>query len=134
MPSTACTIPSGSAPFTGRSHFSPELKRRLLISNRYIGALSNSGRRTANYIGFYKGLQSAGAAVMWSMDAQWTDFMTEFVSYWVLLSLSLICAAPVVFRKITDHSPWELDLQNTDETVEDVISADEPAVRIVEVV
>jgi MFS family permease len=34
----------------------------------WMGAISNSGRKTANLAGFYKGLQSAGAAVWWDMD------------------------------------------------------------------
>lgn len=33
-----------------------------------MGALSNSGRKTANMAGFYKGIQSAGAAVFWALD------------------------------------------------------------------
>lgn len=33
-----------------------------------MGALSNSGRKTANMAGFYKGIQSAGAAIFWALD------------------------------------------------------------------
>ncbi|CZR62278.1 probable DUF895 domain membrane protein [Phialocephala subalpina] len=89
----------------------------------YMGALSNSGRRTANYVGFYKGIQSAGAAVMWSLDSRKISFMAEFASNWALLSFSLLCAAPVVLFKISDHSLLEEDLQGTDETVADVLPA-----------
>lgn len=102
---------------------SPHFMCRSLTKHRYMGALSNSGRRTANYVGFYKGIQSAGAAVMWSLDSRKISFMAEFASNWALLSFSLLCAAPVVLFKISDHSLLEEDLQGTDETVADVLPA-----------
>lgn len=98
------------------------LRSGFLTISRYIGALSNSGRRSANYAGFYKGLQSAGAAVMWSLDSRGTSFMNEFISNWVLLGGSLIVAAPVIFMKITDHTSVEEDLTNTGENIEDVVN------------
>lgn len=88
-----------------------------------MGALSNSGRKTANYIGFYKGLQSAGAAVMWSLDARKLSLMTMFASNWILLVVSLVCAAPVIIMKIKDHVPVEEDLAGTGETLDDVLPA-----------
>lgn len=87
----------------------------------FMGALSNSGRRSANYVGFYKGIQSAGAAVMWSLDSRKISYMAEFASNWALLTFSLICAAPVIFLKIKDHSTVEEDLAGTDETLADVL-------------
>jgi len=87
----------------------------------FMGALSNSGRRSANYVGFYKGIQSAGAAVMWSLDSNKLSFKGEFISNWVLLSISLLFAAPVIFLKIKDHVTVEEDLVGTDETLADVL-------------
>jgi len=87
----------------------------------YIGALSNSGRRSANYVGFYKGIQSAGAAVMWSLDSNKISFMSEFISNWALLSASLIIAAPIIFLRIKDTVSVEADLAGTDETLADVL-------------
>lgn len=43
-----------------------------------MGALSNSGRKAANLAGFYKGLQSAGAAVFWRLDGLKKPFDTIF--------------------------------------------------------
>ncbi len=43
-----------------------------------MGALSNSGRKAANLTGFYKGIQSAGAAVFWRLDGLKTPFDTMF--------------------------------------------------------
>ena len=93
------------------------------IRTRFMGALSNSGRKSANYVGFYKGIQSAGAAVIWSIDSHKASFLAEFASTWALLSFSLICAAPVIFLKIKDHVTVEEDLVGTDETLADVLPA-----------
>jgi len=92
----------------------------------YMGALSNSGRRSANYVGFYKGIQSAGAAVMWSLDSRKIPFLNEFASNWGLLAGSLIVAAPVIFLKIQDHVTVEADLVGTDETLADVLPQGHP--------
>ncbi|KAM7199965.1 Major facilitator superfamily domain containing protein [Rhypophila sp. PSN 637] len=89
----------------------------------FMGALSNSGRKSANYVGFYKGIQSAGASVVAHLDAIKLSYRAEFISNWVLLSTSLVIAAPVIFMKIKDHVPTEEDLQGTDETLADVLPA-----------
>ncbi|KAM0226497.1 hypothetical protein ACHAPQ_009873 [Fusarium lateritium] len=86
----------------------------------FMGALSNSGRRAANYIGFYKGIQSAGAAISNNLDARKVSFHAQFMSNWVLLAASLFIAAPVIFLKIQDHVNVEQDLEGTDETLADV--------------
>lgn len=87
----------------------------------YMGALSNSGRRSANLVGFYKGIQSAGAAVMWSLDSRKISFMAEFGSNWGLLLFSLLCATPVIWFRVKDHVTVEEDLKGTDETLADVL-------------
>ena len=86
-----------------------------------MGALSNSGRKTANFAGFYKGIQSAGAAIIWRLDALGEPYMTELASTWGLLAGSLVIASPVIFMMIQDHVPLEQDLLYTDETAEDVL-------------
>jgi hypothetical protein len=86
-----------------------------------MGALSNSGRRCANYTGFYKGIQSAGAAISNNLDARKVSFEAQFISNWVLLAASLIIAAPVIFLKIRDHVEVEEDLEGTDESLADVV-------------
>ncbi|OBT68799.1 hypothetical protein VE03_02120 [Pseudogymnoascus sp. 23342-1-I1] len=87
----------------------------------YMGALTNNGRKMANYVGFYKGIQSAGAAVMWSLDSHGMSYMDELISNWVLLSASLVIAAPVIFLRIKDHVSVEEDLKFSDETLADVL-------------
>lgn len=86
-----------------------------------MGALSNSGRRSANVVGFYKGIQSAGAAVMWSLDRDKTPYMNELISNWALLCGSLVIAAPLIFLRIKDTVDIEEDIQNTGETAEEVM-------------
>lgn len=87
----------------------------------YMGSMSNNARKLANFAGFYKGIQSAGAAGMWRLDAQKTPFMTEFASCWGLLLGSMLIASPVIFFKIKDSTAVEQDLKFSDETTADVL-------------
>lgn len=96
-----------------------------------MGALSNSGRKTANFVGFYKGIQSAGAAVMWSLDSNKLPYMSEFASNWALLTGSLLIASPVIFWKIKDHVTVDEDLVGTDETLADVLPSGHPEKNVV---
>jgi hypothetical protein len=87
-----------------------------LIDYRFMGAMTNNGRKLANYAGFYKGIQSAGAAIIWRLDglANAPEYMSLFVSTWVLLAASLLIAAPVMLWKIKDTVSLEDDLEFTD--------------------
>ncbi|KAF2832183.1 MFS general substrate transporter [Ophiobolus disseminans] len=88
----------------------------------FMGAISNNSRKLANFAGFYKGIQSAGAAIIWRMDGHYkVPYMSLFISCWVLLAGSLVVALPVMMLKIKDTVPIEEDLKFTDETIEDVI-------------
>lgn len=88
----------------------------------FMGAITNNGRKLANFAGFYKGIQSAGAAIMWRMDGLGVDYMHMFASCWALLAGSLIIALPVMIMKIKDSVPIEEDLKFSDETVDDVVT------------
>lgn len=92
----------------------------------YMGALANSGRKLANLAGFYKGLQSAGAAVAFSIDYHEASYMTEFATNWGLLAGSLVIAIPVVFMRIKDHVPVEEDLKGTNETLASILPVGHP--------
>ena len=85
-----------------------------------MGAITNNGRKLANFAGFYKGIQSAGAAIMWSMDGNKLPYVNMFASCWALLAASLLFALPVIWLKIKDTVSVEEDLKFSDETVEDV--------------
>ncbi|KAJ2683517.1 hypothetical protein GGH99_004337 [Coemansia sp. RSA 1285] len=54
-----------------------------------IGTLTNDARTTARYVGFYKGIQSLGAAVSWQFSARGLPFLNQVIGNWVLLILSL---------------------------------------------
>ena len=86
-----------------------------------MGAITNNSRKLANFAGFYKGIQSAGAAIIWRLDGLQVPYMNLFASCWALLAGSLIIALPVMILKIKDTVPVEEDLKFTDETIEDVI-------------
>jgi MFS family permease len=114
----------------------------------YMGALSNSGRKSANLAGFYKAFQSAGSVVFWALDDQKKSYDTIFgatvsscLNYsslkllvhdktnsiylqWGLLGAGLLIAAPVIWLKVKDTVPLEEDLKFSDETVEDVAPVD----------
>ncbi|KAK8220866.1 major facilitator superfamily domain-containing protein [Phyllosticta capitalensis] len=85
-----------------------------------MGAMTNNGRKLANFAGFYKGIQSAGAAVIWSLDLDGKPYMNLLASCWGLLAGSLLVAAPVILLKIKDHVNLADDLKFTDETASDV--------------
>lgn len=91
-----------------------------LQDHRFMGSLSNNGRKLANFAGFYKGIQSAGAAITWRLDDNGISFMSMFASNWALLAGSLLIALPVILWKVEDTVDLAKDIAFTDETVEEV--------------
>lgn len=91
-----------------------------------MGALTNNGRKLANFAGFYKGIQSAGQAVAFRIDALKAPFMNELASNWGLLIGSLLIAAPLIFTKVPDTVPLEEDLKFSDETLAEVAPTSAP--------
>ncbi|KZT51337.1 MFS general substrate transporter [Calocera cornea HHB12733] len=73
----------------------------------FMGAMSNDPAKLAYFTGFYKSLQSAGAAGIWRADAELLPFMNIFASTWALLGAGLICAAPVLYLRIKNHTELE---------------------------
>jgi hypothetical protein len=88
--------------------------------NRLLGAMTNNGRKLANFTGFYKSIQSAGAAIAPAIDNTEGAYMTNLAACWGLLTGSLIVAAPVIFMKVKDTTPLEDDLKFSDETFAEV--------------
>ncbi|KAI1790501.1 MFS general substrate transporter [Ganoderma leucocontextum] len=68
----------------------------------FMGAMSNDPAKLANFSGFYKSLQSAGAAGVWRADAVKLPFMNIFISTWVLLVAGLIFALPMIHMRVKD--------------------------------
>jgi hypothetical protein len=85
-----------------------------------MGSLTNNGRKLANFVGFYKGIQSAGAAIAPAIDNKKVHYMSQLGASWGLLAGSLIIAAPVIFMKVQDTTSLEEDLKFSDETFVEV--------------
>ncbi|KAJ8123732.1 hypothetical protein ONZ43_g384 [Nemania bipapillata] len=86
----------------------------------WMGALSNSGRKTANMAGFYKGIQSAGAAVFWALDGHHVSYRVLYGVTFGICAVSILVAAPVIWLRIKDTTDVEEDLKFSDEILEDV--------------
>ncbi|KAG0150938.1 hypothetical protein CROQUDRAFT_87395 [Cronartium quercuum f. sp. fusiforme G11] len=70
-----------------------------------MGTLSNNPRELASLVGFYKGIQSAGAAVIYRIDANQASYHAIFISSWCLLGLGLVALLPLLCMRVQDHSP-----------------------------
>ncbi|PBK60036.1 MFS general substrate transporter [Armillaria solidipes] len=76
-----------------------------------MGAMSNDPSKLAFFAGFYKSIQSAGAAGIWRADAVMIPYMNMFISEWAPLVGGLVFALPMVILRIKNHT--DLD----DETI-----------------
>ncbi|KAG1822471.1 MFS general substrate transporter [Suillus subaureus] len=72
-----------------------------------MGAMSNDPAKLAVFAGFYKSLQSAGAASVWAADGASAPYMNIFLSTWCLTVAGMIFAAPMVYVRVTDHTEIE---------------------------
>ncbi|KAL0950519.1 hypothetical protein HGRIS_007328 [Hohenbuehelia grisea] len=72
-----------------------------------MGAMSNDPAKLAHFAGFYKSIQSAGAAGIWRADAVGRPFMDIFLSTWILLVAGLLFALPMIHLRVKDHTVIE---------------------------
>ncbi|KAG1832618.1 major facilitator superfamily domain-containing protein [Suillus subalutaceus] len=72
-----------------------------------MGAMSNDPAKLAVFTGFYKCMQSAGAASVWAADGASAPYMNIFLSTWCLTVAGMIFAAPMVYLRVTDHTDIE---------------------------
>ncbi|KAF2014166.1 MFS general substrate transporter [Aaosphaeria arxii CBS 175.79] len=91
-----------------------------------MGALTNSSGRLAYFAGMYKGLQSAGAAIMYRLDSLEHPYMALFLSNWIMLPASLLCTLPVVLMKVKEHS-IDLDVVESRPELDEKPTTDEIA-------
>lgn len=87
-----------------------------------LGALSNNPKKTALYAGFYKGIQSAGAAIAWRLDALHLPYINLFASSWALCQGSLLIATPLIFWYIKDTTDAEEDHMDEVLAIEELTS------------
>ncbi|EJD04494.1 MFS general substrate transporter [Fomitiporia mediterranea MF3/22] len=72
-----------------------------------MGAISNDPGKLAYLTGFYKSLQSAGAAGIWRADGVGLPFMNIFASTWALLVAGLLCALPMLAVRVKNTTGIE---------------------------
>ncbi|KAL6885521.1 hypothetical protein ACP4OV_010300 [Aristida adscensionis] len=68
-----------------------------------IGALANDSQILSRYAGFYKGVQSAGAAVAWQIDTKKTSLISQLIVNWGLMTVSYPLLALLVFLAVKDE-------------------------------
>ncbi|XP_052188021.1 UNC93-like protein 1 [Diospyros lotus] len=74
-----------------------------------IGALADDSETLSRYTGFYKGVQSAGAAVAWQIDVHNVPFLFQLISNWVMTTISYPLLALLVMLAVKDEAPIETE-------------------------
>ncbi|KAK4703723.1 hypothetical protein P7C70_g2495, partial [Phenoliferia sp. Uapishka_3] len=69
-----------------------------------MGAMSNEAPQLAYLIGFYKAIQSAGAAGVSAMDNDLVPYMTMLAVSWAICAAALVFIAPLIHFRIFEHS------------------------------
>ncbi|KAL6004095.1 hypothetical protein ACLOJK_004642 [Asimina triloba] len=69
-----------------------------------IGALADDSETLSRYSGFYKGWQSAGAAVAWQLDSHKTPLITQLIVNWSLTTISYPLLILLVALAVKDES------------------------------
>ncbi|KAL0923623.1 hypothetical protein M5K25_007687 [Dendrobium thyrsiflorum] len=67
-----------------------------------IGALADDSETLSRYSGFYKGVQSAGAAVAWQVDENKTPLVWQLIVNWGLTTVSYPLLALLVMMAVND--------------------------------
>ncbi|KAL7230165.1 hypothetical protein ACSBR2_008650 [Camellia fascicularis] len=69
-----------------------------------IGALADDSETLSRYNGFYKGVQSAGAAIAWQVDTHKVPFLNQLIANWAMTTISYPLLAVLVFLAVKDDS------------------------------
>lgn len=84
-----------------------------------MGAIANSPAILARYAGYYKGIQSLGAAIAWILDASGMMYRWQAIICFILASI-MIPPTYIVASWITEHSSDEDDVAENSAQVLDV--------------
>lgn len=68
-----------------------------------IGALADDSQTLSRYSGFYKGVQSAGAAVAWQVDSQKVSLLAQLLINWGLTTISYPLVLTVIALSVKDE-------------------------------
>lgn len=66
-----------------------------------MGALTDDLTESADFVGYYKGMQSAAAAVAWALGNA-TSFGAQFIVNWVLFTISVPFYMVVAYKYVED--------------------------------
>ena len=69
-----------------------------------MGSLSNNSEKLARYSGWYKSIQSAGAATAFGLDHAKQPYMTILAVTWAICAGGLFLAVPVIAVRVTEHT------------------------------
>ena len=71
----------------------------------YVQVLSSKNLRSCirRYVGFYKGVQSAGAAAAWQVDTQKVSYMSQLIVNWSLTTISYPLLLILVLLAVKDN-------------------------------
>ncbi|XP_008784633.1 UNC93-like protein 1 [Phoenix dactylifera] len=72
-----------------------------------IGALADDSETLSRYSGFYKGVQSAGAAVAWQIDNSKTKLLSQLIVNWSLTTVSYPLLVVLVLLAVKDEDTAE---------------------------
>jgi hypothetical protein len=92
-----------------------------------MGAITNSSCTAVYLAGFYKAIQSAGAAIAWRLDGMGFEYMVQWMITFLLLTLSLIVATPVIWSQIKDTVTAEEEVAYIENNVGDALPQRQPS-------
>lgn len=72
-----------------------------------IGALADDSQTLSRYSGFYKGVQSAGAAVAWQVDTHKVPLLSQLIVNWSLTTISYPLLVLLVMLAVKDDNKTE---------------------------
>lgn len=71
-----------------------------------LGALCNTPKEAARFVGLYKCLQCVGGAIAFRLTASHISPLKQFISNWVVFAAALVLALPAVLR-VTEPTEME---------------------------
>ncbi|XP_068316655.1 UNC93-like protein 1 [Pyrus communis] len=74
-----------------------------------IGALANNSEILSRYAGFYKGIQSAGAAVAWQVDTRKASFLSQLVTNFALYTVSYPLLVVLILLAVKDEGEADVE-------------------------
>ncbi|CAN6564638.1 unnamed protein product [Malus baccata var. baccata] len=74
-----------------------------------IGALADDSEILSRYVGFYKGIQSAGAAVAWQVDTHKASFLAQLVTNFALNTVSYPLLVVLILLAVKDEGKTDVE-------------------------